>query len=83
MSVPNDGIFDLEKNMHRLFSIVLLVAGVILLIAGINAADSIGSSFSRLFTGEPTDRAIWLLLGGFVGVVLGLASLMRTSSRAH
>lgn len=65
--------------MHRFFSVVLLVAGVILLIAGVNEADSIGSSFSRLFTGAPTDRTVWLLLGGLVAVILGLTSLARGS----
>ena len=54
--------------MNRLSSIVLLAAGVILIIWGLNASDSFGSSISRLFTGAPTDRTIWLIVAG---VVLG------------
>lgn len=65
--------------MNKPVSLVLLVVGVILIVMGVSAADSIGSGFSRLFTGEPTDRAIWLLIGGAVSAVVGLAGVMRGS----
>jgi hypothetical protein len=42
-------------------------------------ADSISSSFSRLFTGEPTDKSIWLLLGGGLATVVGLGGVARGS----
>jgi hypothetical protein len=29
------------------------------------------------FTGSPTDKAIWLLLGGIVVIIIGLAGLLR------
>ncbi len=63
--------------MNRALSIALLVVGIILIIFGVNASDSVGSSFSRLFTGEPTDRAIWLLIGGIVALVVGLTGSLR------
>jgi len=63
--------------MNKPLSLVLLVGGVILLIYGASANDSIGSSFSRLFTGEPTDRAIWLLIGGAAALIVGLFGLIR------
>jgi hypothetical protein len=53
---------------------------IILLIYGISAADSIGSAFSRLFTGAPTDRTIWLLVGGAVATLAGVAGLARGNS---
>ena len=65
--------------MNKPISLALLVAGVILVIYGISASDSVGSGFSRLFTGEPTDRAMWLLIGGGVAAVVGLAGVMRGS----
>jgi len=65
--------------MNKLVSLILLVGGVILVIYGINAADSIGSSFSRLFTGAPTDKSIWLLIGGFVAAIIGLRGVLRSS----
>lgn len=63
--------------MNRPLSLALLIGGIILIIYGASASDSIGSSFSRLFSGTPTDRTIWLLLGGLVAAALGLTGLLR------
>jgi LPXTG-motif cell wall-anchored protein len=63
--------------MNKPVSLVLLVGGIVLLIYGANASDSIGSSFSRLFTGSPTDQTIWLLIGGLAATILGAAGLLR------
>jgi hypothetical protein len=67
------------SSMNRSLFLVLLVLGVVLLVLGFIASDSISSDFSRLFTGEPTDKAIWLLIGGGVATVAGLAGLFRGS----
>jgi hypothetical protein len=63
--------------MNKPISLALLVAGIILLIYGASASDSIGSSFSRFFTGSPTDKTVWLLIGGTVAAVVGAAGLLR------
>jgi hypothetical protein len=63
--------------MNKIISIILLVAGVILIIFGFKASDSVGSSFSRFFTGTPTDKAVWLLIGGAVLAVVGLVGVLR------
>ena len=63
--------------MPKIISIILLIAGIILIVFGFKASDSIGSSFSRLFTGTSTDQAIWLLIGGAVLVVVGLVGVVR------
>lgn len=65
--------------MNKLVSFALLVGGIILLVLGARASDSIGSSFSRLFTGAPTDKAIWLVVGGAVAAVVGLIGVVRGS----
>jgi len=65
--------------MNRIISIALLIGGIVLIVAGLNASDSIGSSFSRFFTGNPTDKTIWLLIGGLVAAAVGAAGLMRGS----
>lgn len=65
--------------MSKLIPIILLVVGVVLLVFGFIASDSVRSDFSRLFTGEPTDKAIWLLIGGGITTVVGLAGLVRGS----
>lgn len=68
--------------MNKPVSLILLIAGIALLIYGANASDSIGSSFSRAFTGSPTDKTLWLLLGGLAATILGAAGLLR-GSRSH
>jgi hypothetical protein len=63
--------------MNKAISLALLIGGIILIICGVNESDSIGSSFSRLFTGNPTDRSIWLLIGGAVAAIVGGGGLLR------
>jgi hypothetical protein len=57
--------------MHRAIGLGVLAVGIVLLVLGISAADSPASEWSRFFTGEPTDRAIWLMIGGVAGIVVG------------
>jgi hypothetical protein len=68
--------------MNRLVSIALLVGGVVLLIFGINATNSFGSDVSRFFTGSPTDKAVWMLIGGLVASVVGLVLTWRSWKQA-
>lgn len=66
--------------MNKLFSLALLVVGVVLIIYGVNALDSVSSSFSRFFTGSPTDKTMWLLIGGVVCAAIGLTGMARRRS---
>jgi len=45
---------------------------------GIGAMNSFGSDVSRFFTGAPTDKAVWMLVGGIVAVVVGLGGTWRS-----
>jgi len=65
--------------MNKPISLALLVGGVVLIIYGVSASDSIGSSFSRFFTGNPTDKTMWLLMGGVVAAVAGFVGVLRGS----
>jgi len=65
--------------MNKIISLALLVGGVVLMIAGINATNSFGSDVSRFFTGSPTDKAVWMLIGGILATVVGLAGTLRGS----
>lgn len=65
--------------MNKPISLALLIGGIILLVYGISASDSVGSSFSRMFTGSPTDKTIWLLVGGAVATAVGAAGVFRGS----
>lgn len=61
--------------MYKGASIALVVVGVILVIWGISAAESFSSDVSRFFTGSPTDKAIWLLIGGVAAGIIGLVGM--------
>jgi hypothetical protein len=65
--------------MNKTISIAMLVAGILLTIFGIGATKSFSSDISRFFTGAPTDKAIWMLIGGVVVAVIGLVGLWRGS----
>lgn len=63
--------------MNKALGIALLALGIILIIFGINASNSVGSDFSRFFTGSPTNKSIWLLLGGVASLIVGGAMSLR------
>ncbi len=66
--------------MNRGLSVALLVVGIILIVWGMRATDSISSDISRVFTGSPTDRAVWLLGGGIIAAIVGLFGTFRTAN---
>ena len=68
--------------MNKIISLALLVGGIVLMVVGINATNSISSDVSRFFTGSPTDKAVWMLIGGIVAAVVGLATLWRSPKQA-
>lgn len=63
--------------MDKTISLALLAGGILLVIFGVSASNSFSSDVSRVFTDAPTDKAIWMLVGGVVAAVIGLAGLMR------
>ena len=68
--------------MNKIVSLGLLVGGVILMVIGINATNSFSSDVSRFFTGSPTDKAVWMLIGGSVAAVVGLTMTLRGGKSA-
>ena len=68
--------------MNKPISLALLVGGIILIVYGAAASDSVGSGVSRFFTGSPTDKTMWLLIGGAVAAVVGAAGLVRGSKNS-
>jgi uncharacterized membrane protein YqhA len=63
--------------MNKLSSLVILVGGIALVSYGVAASDSFSSDVSRFFTGSPTEKTMWLLIGGIVAIIIGLAGLLR------
>lgn len=63
--------------MNKVTGIVLLAVGIVLIVWGISASDSIGSEFSKFFTGTPTNKSMWLLLGGIAATAAGAFTTLR------
>ena len=55
--------------MNKVVSLVILAGGIVLVVFGVAASESLSSDISRFFTGSPTDKAIWMLLGGVVAII--------------
>jgi hypothetical protein len=67
--------------MNKLVSLALLVGGIVLIVVGFNATNSFTSDVSRFFTGSPTNKAVWMLLGGAAAALAGLSMLWRSPKR--
>jgi hypothetical protein len=64
-------------QINRLASLALIVGGIVLIILGIQAMNSFGSDISKFFTGAPTDKALWMLIGGVVALLAGSFGTFR------
>lgn len=67
--------------MQKIAGIALLAVGVILLVMGLNAADSFSSEVSEAFRGTPTDRSVWMIIGGAAAGIGGLGLLLFGRSK--
>lgn len=65
--------------MDKTISLAILAGGILLAIFGVSASNSVSSDISRIFTDTPTDKAVWMLVGGVVVTIIGLAGLLRGS----
>lgn len=64
--------------MNKPLSIALLIIGIVLLLYGINAQDSLASNTKEVLTGTPTDKSMWLIILGVIGIIVGgLGSFFR------
>jgi len=68
--------------MNKIISLALIVGGIVLIIYGIHATNSFGSEVSKFFTGSPTNKAIWMLIGGIVATAAGLTGITLSSRQA-
>jgi uncharacterized membrane protein YidH (DUF202 family) len=67
--------------MNRPLGLALLAVGIILLIVGINATQSFSSDVSKFFTGSPTNKSIWMMIGGVVALIVGGFFMLGRSTR--
>lgn len=57
--------------MNRALSLAILVAGIILLVFGFNAGESFASETKEALTGTPSDKSMWLIILGAIGIIVG------------
>jgi len=72
-----------RMQLHRIVGVIVVIVGVVMLVMGIRAYESFGSQISEFFTGSPTDRAVWLTIGGVVAILVGATVAMLSSRRAR
>jgi len=65
-----------KKSMNKI-GIVLLIAGIALLLWGINLYGAFGNKFARTFTGSSTNETMIFLIAGAVCAVLGAMMLYK------
>ena len=57
--------------MQRFAGIAVLVVGIVLIVWGANASQSVSSEISKFFTGAATNKSIYLIVGGTVALIAG------------
>ncbi|MDX1590486.1 MAG: DUF3185 family protein [Balneolaceae bacterium] len=62
--------------MKKMISSGLLVGGLLLLYFGYQEYQSISSEVNEFFTGSPDKQALWMMIGGSVAAIAGLAGLI-------
>jgi len=62
----------MNKNV---IAIAMLAAGIALLIWGFSMSEAFDSKVNRAFTGSPTDKAMWTMIGGAVLAAVGAFQL--------
>jgi hypothetical protein len=65
------------ERMNNMVGYAIMAGGIILLIFGFNESHSFGSDVSRVFTGNPTDRSMWMIAGGAIATIAGLVLAVR------
>jgi hypothetical protein len=63
-------------STQRIVGIVLLIVGVALLIAGMNASHSAADQVSNTFTGRLTEATAWYIYGGLACAIAGFCAVV-------
>jgi hypothetical protein len=67
--------------MNKGIGIALSVVGIALIVYGSNASDSVSSGMLRTLTGAPTNKTMWLMLGGSASAIVGAVMTFRPSGK--
>ncbi len=69
-------------SSNKILGLVLLIVGIVLLVFGLNATDSVADTVSEGFTGKYTDETMWYIIGGIVAAIAG-GSMFLFGNRGH
>jgi LPXTG-motif cell wall-anchored protein len=64
--------------LTRILGFAFFVIGVVLLIFGMNASDSVSEKVVEGVTGHFSDKTTFYIIGGIVGIILGLGLFFST-----
>lgn len=64
-------------SMNNVAGLAIFALGIVLLIFGFTAAHSLASGVSGAFSGTPTDRYLWMIVGGALAIAAGLTLALR------
>jgi len=62
--------------MQRIIGIIALAIGIMLLVWGHNMAQSLDSQVKNIFTGTPTNRAMYFYIGGIALALYGAVQII-------
>lgn len=63
------------QKVQRIFGVICLIIGVILLVRGHEMADSISSRVQQVFNGAPTNRATYFYIAGIALTIFGASQI--------
>jgi hypothetical protein len=55
----------------RIIGLAILAAGIVFLVLGLQAGDSMGEELRKEIAGEYTEETQWKIAGGIAGIVIG------------
>jgi hypothetical protein len=64
-------------DMKKIVWLGLLVVGIVLIVFGVQAMNSLEGEASRFFRGTPTDRSMWMLVGGSLCALAGVYGIFK------
>jgi hypothetical protein len=70
-------------SSQRILGVVLLAVGVVLLLFGLNATDSLTEEVKEGLTGKYTDKTTWYILGGVALTLVGGAMALIGGGRTR
>ncbi len=70
-------------SITRVFGVLLLAAGAVLIIIGIADSRSVADHLSTFFRGHMTQQTLFYIIGGIVAAVVGLILTVGNFGRAR